>query len=411
MSIFLKLFVSICFALVFLSEAQATVWNCSTKDGTRKFPMIDVTSGKDGNMYHSILNALVISDEEYKSLGVECIGERPRAKTKVKPSSQATHFNTDGLDYSDDLTSIYVGEFEGVSFARDSIDMIGIVDGYLHAFSEQCKAALPKNKVELTKNVCDREEWQENGYGEIPGSRHCASSHLEGTGMYADPEVNNLNKSLQYEKYAGAINIYKLLRGNPLGELEALDTKTRNSKIVMKKLLTKNGCASQATKLFQANLIRFGRGIEAITTPGLKPPKGKMKEYQLELLTTSGVLWCGRDLCDNNMPLIDMLKTADHPKGPVVLVCQYTRSSLGYGKDFTYGFWYKAPPANIQALLAEDKKGNSFRPEDEKDNTGRLRWLGTQAAQQCPETKQKAKDLRRAALKETGYPDEPTAKK
>ena len=383
MSILLKLFVSICFILMSFSAALSDVKN--------------KTNLKSNN--NSGASAPVKKIEKPSS-------QPSSAKSNAK-------LRTDGLFYSDDLTSIFIGDFESVEFTKESTHMIGLVDGYLHVFSEKCNAALPKNKVELTMDVCDREAWLENGYGEeTPGSRHCDVSHKEGTGKYADPEVNNLNNSLYDAKYGGVTNFFKVLTNpNSLRDMSNQAESILKSKKDMDQLLSINGCASQATKLFQANLIRFGRGIEAITTPGLKPPKGKMKEYQLELLTTSGVLWCGRDLCDNNMPLIDMLKTADHPKGPVVLVCQYTRSSLGYGKDFTYGFWYKAPPANIQALLAEDKKGNSFRPEDEKDNTGRLRWLGTQAAQQCPETKQKAKDLRRAALKETGYPDEPTAKK
>lgn len=426
-----KLLLSILIILISLSEAQATVWKCSTKDGSRDFPIIDPRSTADGKEYTAILEALEISDEEYKELGVSCISEVRKAKTQApektikknnnpvaqtpvkkiaKPQSQTSsvksnaQLDTDGLNYFNSLKSIYLGDFESVEFTKESVDMIGIIAGYRGAFSDICKDALPKNKVEITKDVCDREEWQENRFGEIPNSRHCVSNHKEGTGKYADPEINNLKNSLDDAKYAGAKNIIEAITNpNIIRDLADQADAARWGSKAMYGLLTKNGCASKATKLFQANLIRFGRGREPIVTAGLEPIKDIVTEYQSPVFD-SRALWCGHNNCDYKMPLMDMFKTVDQPKGPMVLTCYYQKQIPG--KSHEFGFWYKVPPANIQELLTEDKKGNSIRTEDKNDNTGRLRWLGTQSAQKCPETMQKAKELRRAALKETGYPDE-----
>jgi hypothetical protein len=235
--------------------------------------------------------------------------------------------------------------------------------------------------------VCEREEWRENAFGEVAGSRHCVSSLRVGTGKYADPEVNRLSDHLQARQ---KLDMIAALR-DPVGYASPLVRAVFRATKDMHQLLAQNGCSSPITKRFQANLLRFGTGRDGIVIAGTGKP---VNESIIPMFTGWAAiesLWCGKGCEGNFEPVMVMLRTPDR-KGPMVLQCEYISQG---DKRYLYFFWPKAPPANIKELVAAD-------------SSGRLRWIGTKGLQGCPQTKEKALALRRAARLERGYEtDEP----
>jgi hypothetical protein len=172
--------------------------------------------------------------------------------------------NTDGLTFATDVQLICAGEFANVGFGRDSEEFAALVTGYLHAFSDNCKAALPANKVEITEQVCVREAWTTRGGWEVAGSRHCVENTTQGTGKYADPDVLNLSDQVQQKLYGTLMgnffgNLTKALN-DPLGFTAGMVRPVVNGRNDMVRLLSVNGCAAKPTKNFQRNLLNFGSG-------------------------------------------------------------------------------------------------------------------------------------------------------
>ncbi len=335
-------------------------------------------------MFNSILFELKITREEYNSLGVQCV------ETKLPvPRQQITNsggLRTEDLGYAADLESIYAGDFQRVGLARDSFEVAVLVVGFRSAFSESCASSLPANKVEITEKKCEREEWQEYGNGmEVVGSRHCATYRAVGTGKYADPDVDDLADRLQANQLTkGWRDLPEAMR-DMSGYISSKAGIEKSAKKDMHQLLALNGCASQVTKRFQTNLLRFGAGSPAIDIRS--PITGGKVKATIAPLSGWSALVCGSGCSGENEPVIKMLWTPNSQR-PMVLECQYESQS---GLFSIYYFWSGAPPANIKALLAVDKKGV-------------LRFLGTKSAQRCPETSEKAWELRQSAMRETGFP-------
>lgn len=316
-----------------------------------------------------------------------------RAGTGAKSTpSRSGELNTEGLTYAGTLQSIYAGDFQHVPRSRDSFEFGSLVTGFRRAFSENCAAALPKNKVEITENKCDHEEWRVNGFGaEILGSRHCSNYVAVGTGKYADPEVDEIANHLNDQQLRMSVRDLPQAMRDMAGYISSKAAIAKGARMDMNKLLTLNGCASSTTKRFQANLVRFGSGRQPIDSSSFSPMTQDREKIQLTPIL-AGEAWIHAlywppGFQGNSDPVVKMLRTSDHPKGPMVLKCSYETQG---GQRYDYFFWPSAPPANIKGLRAVD-------------STGVLRYLGTKSTQKCPETKEKALELRQAAMRESGF--------
>lgn len=184
----------------------------------------------------------------------------------------AASLRTDGLNFGDDIARLYVGDFARVGFARDGTEFSLLLGGYMNAFSRQCAAQLPPNKVEIMTQECEREAWTVNGYGvEQPGSRHCVSYRTVGTGRFADPEVYQLQRRLD-AAMAGAMANDVLAgmqrKGDAAGGMRRITDVAVYARSDMPQLLQANGCSHPAVQRLQANLVRFGNGAEPIVLPG-----------------------------------------------------------------------------------------------------------------------------------------------
>ncbi len=86
------------------------------------------------------------------------------------PSTQSgsltpSGLHTDNLNYGDDIKRIYVGDFEHVSFKRDSTNFSLMVSSYMTEYSKSCDRYLPKDKVQIMKTVCSSQVATVNQYG------------------------------------------------------------------------------------------------------------------------------------------------------------------------------------------------------------------------------------------------------
>ena len=180
---------------------------------------------------------------------------------QASAAEPVSRLRTEGLNYAADLTSIYAGDFDAVRIARGSTDTAELVSGYRRAFSERCESALPKNKVEITNKICEREEYLENRNGEVAGSRRCVEYRAVGTGKYADPEINGLAERLQSNRKNQVLSELPKMARDPTGFITSQIATSSKASRDMDQLLVLNGCTSQATKRFQASLIGFGSGL------------------------------------------------------------------------------------------------------------------------------------------------------
>jgi hypothetical protein len=184
----------------------------------------------------------------------------------------ASSLRTEGLNFGDDVARLFVGDFPRVGFAPDGTEFSLLLGSYMNAFSRQCAAELPPNRVEIMTQECEREAWTVNGYGvEQPGSRHCVSYRTVGTGRFADPEVYKLQRRLD-AAMAGAMT-HDILgglqrRGDAAGGMRRMTDVAVYARSDMPQLLQANGCAHPAVQRLQANMVRFGNGAEPIVLPG-----------------------------------------------------------------------------------------------------------------------------------------------
>lgn len=170
--------------------------------------------------------------------------------------------NTNGLASSDDVQLICAGEFEPVSFNRDSVEATAMVIGFMDAFAQACKADMPANRVEITEPFC-REEIIESVDG-WERSRYCNRWEERGTGKFADPEVFRLSRQMEAQQQVALLgnlpSVMVKAFNNPFGWVASLDKPYDDGRREMGQLLSVNGCASKPVKQFQRNLVDFGSG-------------------------------------------------------------------------------------------------------------------------------------------------------
>jgi hypothetical protein len=170
--------------------------------------------------------------------------------------------NTSALASSDDVQLICAGEFEPVTFNRESVEATAMVIGYMNAFAQDCKADLPANRVEITEPFC-REETIEtvNGWER---NRYCNKWEERGTGKYAHPEVFRLSRQMEAQQQLALLGNLpgELVKAfnNPLGWVVSLSKPYDDGRREMGRLLSVNGCASKPVKQFQKNLVDFASG-------------------------------------------------------------------------------------------------------------------------------------------------------
>lgn len=116
--------------------------------------------------------------------------------TTPSSAAQPLGFSAAGLENEPAVLHLYRGEFEQVGLSRGSLQFGELFSGYLRAYGSKCDAHLPKNKVELMRSVCTREQYLKNGLGQKVSGPTCIETKDVGTGVYADPVLHAAREQL-----------------------------------------------------------------------------------------------------------------------------------------------------------------------------------------------------------------------
>lgn len=129
-------------------------------------------------------------------------GAAPPQNRAAKEEVQLT-FTTRGLTNSALITKIFAGDFVNIDLDRTD-DRFGILfNQYLEAFARHCSAALPRNKIEMTRQRCIGWTVIKNGYG-IETSRTCDDYKTEGTDLFAKPALYDALNTVNRQRAADA---------------------------------------------------------------------------------------------------------------------------------------------------------------------------------------------------------------
>lgn len=177
----------------------------------------------------------------------------------------ANSLDVDGLNYETEMTGLYLGDFANARLRNNDMRFLVFMNQYIDAFSRQCAAALPRNKVEITESRCVQESTPVNIYGNPVGPTTCSQYQSFGTGRYADPDLyraaNRLEANLTPRAMGDALG---LTGGDPIEWSRQMADVALSVGDDMPNLLTKNGCNSAAVRRLQANIQRFADGREPL---------------------------------------------------------------------------------------------------------------------------------------------------
>ena len=197
---------------------------------------------------------------------------RPTATKAVETRAPLTRasFSTAGLQNEKTLTHFFTGNFVDIPFDRENLPFLVMFQDYLEAYARHCAAYLPPNKVEMTRQVCVREQYQVNQYGARVGTSTCVEYRTEGTGLYADPTLYAAKSNLDNVSAISVVkDTFKQLSGkNPLES--ALNT-AKDAQVMendMNRLFGLNACTSPGLKRFQENVLLFSLNKQPVVLSG-----------------------------------------------------------------------------------------------------------------------------------------------
>ena len=192
----------------------------------------------------------------------------PRATPPQKGDGPVTRasFTAKGLNSEDDLTDLFVGNFGAVAFDRGSLSFSSLFQAYLEAFSSQCGAYLPPNKVKMTRQVCADPIIQTLPNEPPPPPHPCYSWRTESLG-FADPALYAARKQLDVEQ---GPNQVKDLISMTRSLRPAVGIFQANTDMLA--LVRINACGGPGLRRFQDNLALFSMGKPPLLLPGEPPP-------------------------------------------------------------------------------------------------------------------------------------------
>lgn len=201
-------------------------------------------------------------------------------KVNVSDSLSTTGLRNEAL-----IVQIYRGRFASIDLEREDMRFSVLYKAYLNSYSRQCRAHLPPDKVEMTRQVCNRERVTKDGWG-VEISRSCVGWETVGTGLYADPDMYEAKRELDLLQASDAFR-------NVIGMLSADDPLANTMNLVgeatvlredMAKLLRMNACDSPGLRRFQENLRLFALSKRpagaAARSATVSPPSGSQFEDQ-----------------------------------------------------------------------------------------------------------------------------------
>lgn len=208
----------------------------------------------------------------------------PQSKA-AKEEVQLT-FKTRGLTNDALITKIFEGDFVNIDLDRTD-NRFGILFGqYLQAFARYCSAALPRNKVEMTRQECDTERITSNGFG-IEISRTCVKYRTVGTNLFAKPALYDALNAVNRQRAADigrelSRTFGDLTRSDAGSAMVGLLGDAQSIASDMTSLVQINTCTAPGLLRFEDNLRLFALnkqptqlGGEATVSSVITPPAGQ----------------------------------------------------------------------------------------------------------------------------------------
>jgi hypothetical protein len=214
--------------------------------------------------------------ESRKAAGASVVGGLQSVSNSGGTSASATGLmpkgalKVSGGPDGEVLNAIYEGDFDKVSLDRSSPEFASIGGGYIEGFSSNCLDQLPKNRVELTRTVCDAPWVITNGWGNVVSSG-CNASHEEGTGVFADPQLYAALHSTPVQAVGSAMRVVVDMLtkgGDPISGPINMALNMVQLKTDAQNLVAQNGCTSPALRRFKQNLEGFALGKEGLRLDG-----------------------------------------------------------------------------------------------------------------------------------------------
>jgi hypothetical protein len=195
-------------------------------------------------------------------------------------------FKTRGLTNGALIAKIFEGDFVNIDLDRTD-NRFGILFGqYLEAFARYCSAALPQNKVEMTRQRCVTERVTRNGFG-IEISRTCIEYETVGTGLFAKPALYDALNTVNRQR---AADIGREL-SRTFGDIARPDAGSAMAGLIgdaqaiasdMTSLVQINACTAPGLMRFEDNLRLFALNKQPIRLGGkatvssvITPPAGQ----------------------------------------------------------------------------------------------------------------------------------------
>jgi hypothetical protein len=172
----------------------------------------------------------------------------------------ATSLKVGGLNYEKELMALFLGDFPNSGLEPESGTFASLFPSYVTAFARTCKAYLPSNRVEITKQECARESTPVNIYGNPVGATTCVEYRTVGTGLYADPALLAISERLQARQAGKLIGGMFNRSQDPMATTRQMTDVMLLAHNDMNQLLRANQCNSMAIKRLQDNMVRFAGG-------------------------------------------------------------------------------------------------------------------------------------------------------
>ncbi|GHA47845.1 hypothetical protein GCM10007103_30970 [Salinimicrobium marinum] len=203
-------------------------------------------------------------------------------------------FSAEGLNYETELTDIFMGNIEDVPFKREDLFFGSLFNAYVTEYARYCANSLPPDKIELTRQDCNKQQEIKNGFG-ITISRQCVGWVTVGTGFYAAPDMYAAMGVLEEFLFSNALSIVG--QEDIMGFTAKMTGEMKAVHMDMAALIRINGCDSPGLKRFQENLRLFALGQEPIRIETLI---AKRKENKTEVARNQDVKPLMEDLVYEN---------------------------------------------------------------------------------------------------------------
>jgi TonB family protein len=212
-----------------------------------------------------------------------------QSRSTVTPQS----LKAEGLENSETLLRLYVGDFSGIEFRGDDLRESALFMLYVRSYSRKCEIYLPENKIQLTKQVCVREIVTTNMYGVVT-NRQCTEYETRPIDTYMHPRLQEAKAHLEVEAVVDLLeksveamqdiqkSMERMVDGFDL--IEFVNSLRRDMAV----LVSQHSCMSAEMKHFEENLRLYVLGQrpivleydESLFAGPAPPPNPKSLDYE-----------------------------------------------------------------------------------------------------------------------------------